>query len=203
MSSLITVAVVGAAVSAHNANDAKHAQEDATRAVQTAEEKALAQQDRHYEQTREDWAPWRATGENSLANIDAVNSGDMSAFQTSPGYQFRMDEGTRNTENAFSVKGGGGNAMRALAEFSQNMASNEFGSWYDRQLSGAGLGTTGNVYSQQAGANRANQNQNSLWRSGENQAGIGLYGAREQAGYMNDAWGSLMGGMKGFAGRGG
>jgi len=197
MTAMITAAVVATAGSAVMANQAEKAGQAATTRILNAEEKALAEQTRQYEQTRDDWAPWRDAGTNALAQLDDPEAN----FQKSPGYQFRLDEGTRNTENAFSVKGGGGNAMRALVDYSQNYASNDYGNWYDRQLGRAGLGTQGTAYTTQAGMNAANQNTNSIWRSGVNQASIGLYGANQQASHMADAWGSLIGGIKGYAGR--
>ena len=64
---------------------------------------------RQYDQTRQDFAPWRAGGEDALNQLQDPNQ----YFEKSKGYQFRLDEGTRNLENRFSVGGGGGNAMRA------------------------------------------------------------------------------------------
>ena len=203
MTAMITAAVIGVAGSNMAASRSADAQRRAADRIDSAEGRAMAEQRRQYNQTREDWAPWRATGTNALSNIDAVNSGDMSAFHKSPGYQFRLDEGTRNNENLFSMKGGGGNAMRALAEYGQNFASNEFGNWYNRQLAGAGLGTQGTAQTQQAGQNMANNNSNSMWRGAEDQATIGMFGAQQQAGYMSDGLGALMSGIKGYANRGG
>ena len=199
MTAMITAAVIGVAGGAYNASKARGAQRDAQGNIMDAEARALEENARQYDQTREDWAPWREAGTNALMQLDDPEAN----FQKSPGYQFRLDEGTRNTENLFSVKGGGGNAMRALAEYSQNYASNDYGNWYGRQLSRAGLGTQGTAATQRGGENAANNNTNSIWRSGEDRASLGLYGAREQAGYMNDALGTLMGGVKGYAGAGG
>ena len=193
MSAMITAAVIGVGGSIYLQGEAEDAQRDAQGNIMDAEARALEENTRQYDQTREDWSKWRESGTNALMQLDDPEAN----FQKSPGYQFRLDEGTRNTENLFSVKGGGGNAMRALAEYSQDYASNDYGNWYGRQLSRAGLGTQGNAYTQQGGQNAANQNTNSIWRSGENQAGLGLYGAREQAGFTNDALGTLMGGVKG------
>lgn len=66
------------------------------------------------------------------------------AFQASPDYQFRRDEGTRAIGNSFAARGGatGGNALRALAEFNSNLASQEFGDWFNRRLSLAGGSAT-------------------------------------------------------------
>jgi hypothetical protein len=196
MSSMITIAVAGFAHGVRMDMESKSDQKKARRTNETAEEYAIRLENERYEQSREDWAPWRDAGTNALANTQ-----DPDAFETSPGYQFRVDEGNRNTENLFSVKGGGGNAMRALNDYNQNMASNEYGNWFNRQLATAGLGTTGNVYSQQSGQNMSNNNAANKWRSTENGIGLGLYGAREQASYQSDALGSLLGGLNSYANR--
>ena len=97
---------------------------------------AIDEARRQYDLTREDFAPWRAGGVDALNQLQDPGQ----YFETSPGYQFRLDEGTRNLENRFSVGGGGGNAMRALAEFGQGFASNEYGNWWNQQAGRAGLG---------------------------------------------------------------
>ena len=201
MTAMITAAVVGVVGSAYNANQAKKEGKRARNAVSDSEANALAEQTRQYDQTREDWAPWMASGEDALGRMDSVQGGDMSAFNTSPGYQFRMDEGARNGENAFSNRGGGGNAMRAMEDYRQNMASSEFGNWWQRQSGMAGMGgnATGNV--QNAGMNAANNSSSAYMRGGENRASIGLYGANEQANYLNQGLGAALYGIEQYAGR--
>jgi len=192
MTAMITAAVVGVVGGAINANRTGNAIDDASQRSQSAADRAIEEDRRQYDQTREDWSDWRETGQNALKQINDPNE----YFLSSPDYQWRLDEGTRNTENLFSVKGGGGNAMRALAEYGQNFASNEFGSWYDRQLSRAGLGTTGNAYTQRGGENATNNINNSRWRTADDQSSLGLYGAQQQAGYTNEILGTLMGGIQ-------
>lgn len=135
--------IIGGLISAGGA-------ERAGEASAASYDRATDESRRQYNQTREDWAPWMESGGNALNRLDRASTGDMSDFQTSPGYQFRLDEGTRNLENRFSVKGGGGNAMRALNDYSQGMASNEFGNWWNRQagMAGMGMNATGSMTAQ-------------------------------------------------------
>lgn len=84
----------------------------------------------------------------------------LAAFQSSPDYQFRRDEGARAIGNSFAARGGAasGNALRALSEFNSNLAAGEFDNWFNRRLRLAtGGGDTGaqnaaTTYSNQAGA---------------------------------------------------
>lgn len=102
----------------------------------------------------------------------ASNQPDLTAFTTSPGYQFRLNEGTKAGQNAFAARGGAfsGNALKALAEYNQNMASNEFGNWWN-QLSGlAGIGQNAVAGTSSSGWNnvgtQANANSNYASQAG-------------------------------------
>jgi len=193
MSVFVAATVISTGASLYNAKRGRDANRNATNTILSAEEKAIEEQRRQYDQTREDWAPWREAGQNALYNMENADT----EFETSPGYQWRLDEGNRGVENAFSVKGGGGNAMRALTEYNQNFAKNEFGNWWGRMTSMAGLGGEGQRGTQRAGENATNNITNSRFRSADDRAGLELYGAREQSNYMNDAVGSLLTGAKG------
>ena len=64
---------------------------------------AAALQQRQFQQTRADMAPWREAGANALAELAALYglSGEdarqaaLSRFRTSPGFGFRLAEGRR------------------------------------------------------------------------------------------------------------
>lgn len=202
MSSLITAAVISTGAAIHNKEQAQNAKERAAKGLDQAQGNAIDAQDEYYDQTRTDWADYRDTGTNALARINSTQGGDYSAFQASPGYQFRMDEGARNAENSFSNRGGGGNAMRAMEDYRQNMASNEFGNWWNRQNQLVNYGAQGTHNTQVAGQNRANNTSNIYMRTGENQAGLTLYGAQQQAEYLNQGLSSLYGGFNAMAGIG-
>lgn len=68
----------------------------------------------------------------------------LDVFTSSPDYQFRRNEGMRGIENSFAARGGAasGNALRALNEFNSNLASSEFGNYFNRQAALAGIGQT-------------------------------------------------------------
>src|SRR5688572_5042530 len=54
----------------------------------------------------------------------------LDVFKASPDYQFRRDEGNRNILGGYGAAGGSGafsgNALKALSDFNQNLASGEF-----------------------------------------------------------------------------
>lgn len=87
----------------------------------------------------------------------------LGAFQASPDYQFRLNEGSRNL-NAFNAsKGilGSGAAAKALVDYGQNTADAEYGDFYNRRTS-------------EAAALNA-QNQNAF--AADRQYGTGVYDA--------------------------
>ena len=151
MGGFITAAVITAAGAAYSADRAA----SAAKKSRKWQHRALDVQEEQYKQTREDWAPWREAGKNALANLQ-----DPNAFQASPAYDFIRGEGMRDVENRYSVRGGGGNAMKDLVNFNKNLASTEWWNWRNDQRAMAGLGTTGNQASQQAGQWYGNAYQN-------------------------------------------
>jgi hypothetical protein len=91
-------------------------------------------------------------------NGTSGNATATSAFQTSPGYQFSLDQGTQAALRGASAAGmlSSGNTLTALSQYGTGVANQEYGSWLDRLngLSGQGLsaangasGALGNVAS--------------------------------------------------------
>jgi hypothetical protein len=116
---------------AYGANQAADAEEAAL-------QRAIDEQRRQYDTTRSDLMPWMEAGRGALGNLQ--NAG--TAFQTSPGYQWRLNEGQRDIGNSFSARGGAasGNALRALSEYNQGLAGGEFNNWWNQQAGLAGVG---------------------------------------------------------------
>lgn len=71
-----------------------------------------------------------------LANLYGLNGAGasqtaMGDFVNSPGYQFRVDEGTKALDRGAASKGGiySGAAGKALVRYGQNVGSDEYGKW--------------------------------------------------------------------------
>lgn len=100
---------------------------------------------------------------------------DASGFTTSPGYQFRRDEGTRGITNAFGAGGGAfsGNALKALAEFNSGLASQEFDTYVNQLNTIAGNGQQATSENNILGANAATtQGRNSLYAGDARASGV-------------------------------
>lgn len=95
-----------------------------------------------FDQNRADMAPYREVGTNALRLIaDGIQPGAdfnrefaSSDFTTDPGYAFRLAEGEKALNRAAGARGmyGSGATMKALGDYNQNIASNEFDKVYNR-----------------------------------------------------------------------
>lgn len=136
--------------------------------------------------------PGTITPERGLATTQQTALQD---FQTSPGYQFRQQEGQRAVERGAAARGGllSGKGLRGVTEVSQGIASQEFGNYVNALQSLAGLGpvaaTQQNIARGTLAANQSNvlQQQGAARASGfaqQNQAfQTGLQGATDVIGF--------------------
>jgi hypothetical protein len=112
-------------------------------------------------------------------------------LRNSPDYQFAMQEGMGNIGNSFAAKGGAasGNALRALSEFNQGMASQQIDKFLSRRgvQIDRGIGATNNV---QAGATGYANNATELYQDRGDARASGILGRA----------GSTMGAISGVAG---
>lgn len=79
----------------------------------------------------------------------------MDMFQTSPGYQFRFNEGVRAVDTSGAARGDllSGATLKALTNYGQGIGSQEFGNWRN---SLAGLADTGYSATGQTAGARSN-----------------------------------------------
>jgi hypothetical protein len=114
----------------------------------------------------------------------------LAAFQASPDYQFRLNEGQRGVGNSFAARGGAasGNALKALTEFNSGTASGEFNNWFQKRMQLASGGQSAANSTQQAG----NQ-----W-SGDSQGALMAQGDARASGVMG-VTNSLAGGLNSYA----
>jgi hypothetical protein len=104
-------------------------------------------------------------------------------YQADPGYAFRRQEGEDAMRRMQSAQGGrfGGAAMKALVDYNQNMASQEFGNYVGRANSEFGARSGSDAQALQAGGQLANI------YAGAGQTGAGIIG--QNAGQLADIYG--------------
>jgi len=113
----------------------------------------------------------------------------MQAFRTSPGYEFARSQGLEGVQTSAAAGGQlfSGKTLKDLNKYSQGIADQEFGTWYDRLggMSGSGQSAAGNLVN--AGTNTANSLSNLAVQGGDARASS--YGT--MAGAINTGIGSL------------
>lgn len=111
-----------------------------------------------FNQIRADQAPYRAAGQRSVSELEKMFlDGDYSGFETSPGYQFRLDEGEKALNRAAASRGllNSGPQMKALTRYGQDYASNELDTYANRLAALAGIGQTATQSTGSAGMTAA------------------------------------------------
>lgn len=152
-------AVVGAGASIISGNKAAKAQ-------QQAADQQVAESRRQYDQDRADLAPWREAGQSAWSKMSAAYglNGQPAAtpeqlgFTTSPGYQFRLDQGVKAAERSAASRGllGSGAAMKAVQRYGEGLAASEYGDWWNRLAGMAGVGQAATNTTVAAGQNATN-----------------------------------------------
>lgn len=139
-------------------------------AVKEGTRQANKVQQHMYDTSRQDLMPWMKGGERALGELNALyglsgadlGNQAMERFETSPGYQFRLGEGVKAIDRSAAARGtlNSGATLKALNDYGQGMASQEFGTHVNRLSSLAGLGQTTAAqtgqFGQQTGASMAN-----------------------------------------------
>lgn len=179
-----------------------------------ASQQALTEARARYAEAQKNLSPFMQTGQGAndvLARLFGLNGqpADMSAFQASPGYQFRLSEGQKALENSAAARGGlfSGAAGKALTNYGQNSASQEFDNYVARLFGQQQLGANvaGNLAN--LGAGNAAQMGNIYTNMGNNQASA-IQNQWNAWGSIGDqaaaaAIGGFTGGAPGAAGGGG
>lgn len=146
-------AIIGAGSSIITGNKASKAQKNAAA-------QQIAEQRRQYDQTRADYAPWRAAGESALARLtNEMKEGATTAYTKSPSYDFRLSEGVKAAERSAAARGrlGSGATMKAVQRYGEGLASADYGDWWNRNAGLAGVGQQATNATAAAGENMANK----------------------------------------------
>ncbi len=123
---------------------------------------------------------------------------DYSAFFKSPGYEFRLEEGTRALDRSAAARGMlmSGGQMRALTRYGQGLASSEFNTYANRLASMAGIGQTATQATGALGSAAAGQVAGQTNALGQTI----LAGGQAQAEGIIGSSNAMIGGFQGAAG---
>ncbi len=121
--------IAGAVISAKAAKKASKAQVAAT-------EKGLAEVSRQFDLGRADMAPWREAGGAAVGRLTDMTTPGYD-HTTSPGYQFRFNEGQRAEESGGAARGMlmSGGTLKDLVRFGDGVASADYNDQFNRNAS--------------------------------------------------------------------
>jgi hypothetical protein len=186
----VGAAIVGSSViGANAAGKAAKTQADAARY-------AAQLQQEQFNLTNEQQKPYREAGYSALSDIGAMKpyltqqyTPEDFAQGIDPGYQFRLQQGQEATNRMANMAGGmvSGNALRGAQDYTQGLASTEFGNAFNRFQTGrsniynslasiAGLGQTSLGQTTAAGTTAAGNIGANIANAGAAQAG-GIVGS--------------------------
>lgn len=178
--------IVSGAFSADAAKKAARIQADAAN-------RAADMQMQQFQQTREDFAPWRVAGGTSLAQLqeampELIRRFGTADFQADPSYAFRQSEGEKALSRAAAARGmlTSPASLQALLRYNQELASDEFNNAFNRFNLGqtneynrlAGLAGTGQTAVSQLGqlGQQSTSNLTNLLTSGAAARAAGVVG---------------------------
>jgi hypothetical protein len=206
-------AIIGGVMQNNAAGKAASAQQSAANA-------AIAQQELNYNRTQTNLQPYMDAGTNALSLMNQANSGDYSAFNNSPDYQFALQQGLGGLDRSAAAKGSlySGGHSADLLNYASGLASQNYGNWYNRlaglssqgQAAASNLGSIGNGQAAAIGGyltnagnananaaiNQGNQNANTIGQIGNvigNYLG-GQQGAQNASSYAPPASANVLGG---------
>lgn len=131
--------VAAAAVAAYGSYAAS---QNAKKGQQGAANAAIAATQQNYDRTKTDLQPYITLGGNAVGTLNALNSGDYSAFHADPGYQFAFNQGLQGLDRSAASRGSlySGGHSADLIRYGQGMADQQYGQFYQRLMGLAGMG---------------------------------------------------------------
>lgn len=175
------------------------------KAQQRAADRATDEQRRQFERQIELQEPFRQAGVNALPELieaSRYTPFSMEQFQQDPGYAFRLREGLKALDRSAAARGGllGGNQLRGVTQFGQDLASQEYTNAFNRyqaeraarlnplqSLAGMGQSNAATM-ANQAGQYGQNMAENALMRGNmraSGYAGIANAATSGISGYLN------------------
>lgn len=151
-----------------------------------------------YADQTERFSPYLDSGKNALAGYQfemglGARPEGYGGFQTTPGYDFRRQQGIDAIDASAATRGGlmSGKTLQDLTTFGDGMASQEYGNYMQRLagLSDMGMGAAGMQAT--AGNNAAAGVSNALGNIGNAQAAGAIGQGNALAGMMNNVSGAF------------
>lgn len=200
----VTAAVAVGAGMAYSANRQGAAAKKAGNAKANAAQATIDQNQAMYDQGMELAQPYYDAGTTALGQMEALNRGDYSGFESAPDYLFARDQGLQGIDRGAAARGGlySGGADADRMSFASGLASQNLNNYRGHLATLAGMGQNQSQYMGKLGQNFGNQYANAMGIKGDAKAMAASATAGAQAGYGN-ALASAAGTYMGMSGGGG
>lgn len=162
-------------------------------AAGSAQDRALAEQQRQFDIAQENQRPFLDAAYGALDRQNQAMNGDFSSFYNAPDYQFALDQGIKTVNRGQVGNLFGGGTSADLMRFGQGLATQNYNNWWNRN---AGLAGQGQVSAQNLaglGSNYANMYSNTMGNIGDIRSS-----AIQNQGNL---WGNAIGQIAGAAGQ--
>jgi hypothetical protein len=162
----VATAIVGSAIiGSQGAKKGAEAQAQSSEA-------AIKEQRRQFDIQNKQMQPWLQSGQGALGRMDQLLAGNMSGFQTDPGYQFALQEGMKGIDRRAAAGGkyASGGTLKDLMRYGQGMANQQYGDYWNRLAGMSGVGQTTGSQLGQLGAQTAGNIGNNMMAAGNARA---------------------------------
>ena len=160
-------------------NQQKKGAEAGAKAGESAAMAGVAEQQAARREYQTNIAPYLQSGTGALSGLQRLNAGDYSGFLQSPDYQFQLDQGLEGLDRSATARGavnsGGMDADRL--RFSQGLASQSYGDYYNRLYNLAAMGQNAAAGAGTASMQSANSISSLLGQAGQARAAGAIGGA--------------------------
>jgi hypothetical protein len=131
--------------------------------------------------------PWYDYGQKALTDFQAWGS-DPNAITSDPSYKWRLGQGTEALENSAAARGGllSGNTGKALQDYGQNAASQEYSNEFGRWMQKLGIGQNASSNMSNLATGEGNALASLLSHQGDNVFNQFLSSAKEVRAAEND-----------------
>jgi hypothetical protein len=180
-----TLSGIGSAWEDLTGASATKAAEEAARLQAGATGQSVEETKRQFNIGQENLAPWLRGGRKGLSEylalmgLEGDTAGAMRSLTSSPGYQYRLNQGTRGMEAGSAARGGtgSGKALIAANKFGQEFVSNEYGNRLAQLIGLSGQGQASAAGQAAAGMNYAGNLSNLYTGLANAQGAAGMAGA--------------------------
>jgi hypothetical protein len=192
---VITGAVIAGAATLGAAKMGSDAAKRAAREGRAGAQAGIDLQREQYDTFQQNIAPYLQAGQGALGGLNALASGDYSAFESSPDYLYARDQMQQGVERGAAARGSlySGGTNVDLSNAMGGLASQNLGNYRNSLFQLAGMGQNAAVGAGSLGQQSANSISGLLGQQGQ-------YGAQSATNQSN-MWGNALQGLAGVAGQ--